>query len=289
MESEKQRCRSNNDFGGLKRRFQNMIKMIAMDFDWTIIDHSKEKLDERVGCEFIDEMNRFIKNGNHAGIVSGRMFGAFEFEMKAMRVDWANPFPDFLVAREAYIYQLKNNEYIEEKEYNVDMNSRIMRFNRKIAHHMDDILDLCKNEGINVTNFITYGDFASEISVKEEDADRAMELVQHYINSNFEDGAVHRNCTAITVYYKPAGKGNTLLQVARIFGLKPCEILAIGDNYNDISMIDSKLGFIGGCVGNAEENIKKIVKAGGGYVGDGIAFRGVLDILKQARKDGLLE
>lgn len=79
------------------------------------------------------------------------------------------------------------------------------------------------------------------------------------------------------------------MQVARIFGLKPCEILAIGDNYNDISMIDLKLGFVGGCVGNAEENIKKIVKAGGGYVGDGIAFRGVLDILKQARKDGLLE
>lgn len=266
-----------------------MIKMIAMDFDWTIVDHSKQEQSEKVGREFIDAMNRFIKNGGHAGIVSGRVWWNFEFEMKAMGVDWGNTFPDFLIAREAYIYHLKEHEYIEEKDYNTDMNARVMRFNRKIAHNIDSIMDLCEKEGINVTNFITYGDFATEIHVEKEDADKAMELVNNFITDRFSDGAVHRNGTAITVYYKPAGKGNTLLAASKIFGIKPCEILAIGDNYNDISMIDSKLGFIGACVGNADDNIKKIVKSGGGYVGEGIAFRGILDILGQVKKDGLID
>ena len=88
---------------------------------------------------------------------------------------------------------------------------------------------------------------------------------------------------------KGAEKGNALLAATKAFGLKPSEVLAIGDNYNDVSMIDGKLGFVGACVGNADDNIKKIVKDGGGYVGDGFAHRGVLDVIRQLKKDGLID
>lgn len=88
---------------------------------------------------------------------------------------------------------------------------------------------------------------------------------------------------------KDAGKGNALLAATKAFGLKPSEVLAIGDNYNDVSMIDGKLGFVGACVGNADDNIKKIVKDGGGYVGEGFAHRGVLDVIRQLKKDGLID
>ena len=63
-------------------------------------------------------------------------------------------------------------------------------------------------------------------------------------------------------------------------------MLAIGDSYNDISMIDGKLGFVGACVGNAEEEIKNIVKTGGGYIGNETAYKGVADILYQLKDDG---
>ena len=117
-----------------------------------------------------------------------------------------------------------------------------------------------------------------------------MELLADFVKEkDINDAAVHRNGVMVTIYSKYAGKGKTLLEAAKHFHIEPDEVLAIGDSYNDISMIDGKLGFVGACVGNADEKIKKIVKDGGGYVGNGIAYKGVADILCQLKKDGKIE
>lgn len=138
---------------------------------------------------------------------------------------------------------------------------------------------------ISVYDFIVYGDFATEITVDHGQADEAMALMKKFIKrKGLLDAAVHRNCNAVTVYSKCAGKGKALLAAARHFGLEPAEVLAIGDNYNDESMIDGKLGFVGGCVGNADEKLKSIVRAGGGFVGTGTAYKGILDIMRQAQE-----
>lgn len=270
--------------------FWNMIKMIAMDFDWTIVDHSKKNAKDRVGKNIIEILNRFIERGNYAGIVSGRAVWDFEREFGYMGIEWANPFPNYVIAREAYIYETKNNEYIEKKEYNLPVREKIMELNKKISSYFNDIFEMYKLEEIIVTNFFIYGDFAVEIHVKSEEAQRAMELMNKFIvKHNIKNAAVHRNGNMITIYNQIAGKGNTLLAAAELFGLKPGEVLAIGDNYNDISMIDGKLGFIGACVGNAEIGIKEIVKAGGGYIGKAAAYEGIIDVIKQLEYDGLIE
>lgn len=54
---------------------------------------------------------------------------------------------------------------------------------------------------------------------------------------------------------KNASKGNALLKVADIYGIKPQEVIAIGDSENDLSMIRN--AGLGITVANAKEKIKK--------------------------------
>lgn len=265
-----------------------MIKMIAMDFDWTLVDHSVKK--NKVGKELIDELNSFIKKGNYAGIVSGRVYWNFQTELESFGIEWANPFPNYIIAREAYIYKIDKDNYIENEEYNPEIKQKIMALNVELAKHLDEIIALYKRENIKINNFMVYGDFGVEIHVAEKDAQKAMLVMEEFVkDKNIKDAAVHRNGIMITIYHKQAGKGNTLLEAAKSFGIKPQEVLAIGDNYNDISMIDGKLGFVGACVGNADDNIKEIVRNGGGYVGEGMAYRGILDVIRQLKADGLMD
>lgn len=265
-----------------------MIKLIGMDLDWTIIDYTPGA--KMIGKELIEELNGFIEKGNYAGIVSGRPLWGFHDSFVICGSQWGMTFPNFVVSREAYIYDVKNGDYIDVKDYNQPVREKIMNFNRKFAAQVNDVLTMYKDNCIKVNDFIVYGDFATEIMVEKDKADKAMELMNKFLKEkNLNDALVHRNCNSITVYNKGAGKGKTLLGVAKHFGLEPSEILAIGDNYNDISMIDGRYGFIGACVGNADDNIKNIVRQGGGFVGNGTAHNGITDIIRQVKEKGLMK
>lgn len=265
-----------------------MIKMIAMDYDWTLLDYSGQE--PFIGKETIDLINRFINAGGYAGIVSGRQYWDFRGEFKSMGLPWAEKFPNYIIGREAYIYEVDGLNYTEFSEHNEKMHKNITALTRKMTAYLEDILTLYEKNNIQVTNFFVYGDFAVEIHTVKEDAQKAMELLSEFVKEKgITDAAVHRNGVMVTVYSKYAGKGKTLLAAAGHFGINPGEVLAIGDSCNDITMIDGKLGFVGACVGNAEDRVKEIVKAGGGYVGNGTAYKGIADILYQLKKDEKIE
>jgi hydroxymethylpyrimidine pyrophosphatase-like HAD family hydrolase len=74
----------------------------------------------------------------------------------------------------------------------------------------------------------------------------------------------------------PAGcsKGSALLRLAAIRGIKPAEILAIGDNWNDVSMLEMAGRTV--LMGNAPNDLKQIATERGWLVGrrhdeDGVA------------------
>ena len=262
-----------------------MIKMIAMDYDWTLLDYSGQE--SIIGRETIDLINRFTNGGGYAGIVSGRQYWDFYYDFKRMGLPWSEHFPNFIIGREAYIYEVNGLNYTEAAEHNRLMHKKITALTRKMTAYMEEIFAMYEASNIRVTNFYVYGDFAVEIHTEKEDAQKAMELLSEFVRvRKIEDATVHRNGVMVTVYSKSAGKGNALLAAAKHFGVQPYEVLAIGDSYNDISMIDGKLGFVGACVGNAEEEIKNIVKTGGGYIGNETAYKGVADILYQLKDDG---
>lgn len=84
-----------------------------------------------------------------------------------------------------------------------------------------------------------------------------------------------RNLSIVDILPAGCSKGAALLQLAARRGLEAGEILAIGDNWNDVSMLE-----VAGCkvlMGNAPEDLKETAKERGWPVGrrhdeDGVAY-----------------
>ena len=77
-----------------------MIKLLALDYDWTMLDYSAHK--PAFSQDLLDYLTRFIAAGGIAGIVSGRTEESLRHEASANGWDWEAPFPSFCVLQEAY-------------------------------------------------------------------------------------------------------------------------------------------------------------------------------------------
>jgi hydroxymethylpyrimidine pyrophosphatase-like HAD family hydrolase len=86
----------------------------------------------------------------------------------------------------------------------------------------------------------------------------------------------------------PAGcsKGNAVMNLARMRGVKREEILAIGDNWNDVSMLEAADSAV--LMANAPDDLKAVAKARGWAVGRRHDEDGVAEAL-EAALDGALE
>ena len=74
---------------------------------------------------------------------------------------------------------------------------------------------------------------------------------------------------------KNIDKGIALQELMEMYGIKPEEVLAIGDNMNDIGMLTCVPNSV--AIGNAREEVKAVCK----YVADTNANDGVLQILRK--------
>ena len=72
--------------------------------------------------------------------------------------------------------------------------------------------------------------------------------------NKFQVVSSYRNC--FEVMAKTTSKGNALKKICDYYGIHRNEIIAIGDNENDISMIE--FAGLGVAMGNAEEEVKEI-------------------------------
>jgi Predicted hydrolases of the HAD superfamily len=265
-----------------------MIKIIATDFDWTLIDHSgKGFLINRELKAFFDA---YIEDGNYVGIVSGRIYPEMTEIINNMGYAWGNPYPNFTVYKEAYLADI-----IDGKKHDFTQNEltrkRVLSVVRKITRFVDEWIGEVEKQGIYCREWKVGCDSNFDMNFKTlADSEKAGEIIANCVaNTELCDVCrVTRNALIVGVAVKEINKGTALLAFAKEKGIAPNEILAIGDSFNDESMTDGKLGFLGGCVGNGEENLKNIVRVGGGYIGEGVASDSVLDIIKKVQKDALL-
>ena len=93
------------------------------------------------------------------------------------------------------------------------------------------------------------------------------------------DLACNRNARLVQIHDARAGKGLALAELARLWEIRPEQVLAIGDSHNDLSMLDAPRGFQVATVGNADEHVKTLVAQRRGYVAAGVAGAGVLEAL----------
>jgi hydroxymethylpyrimidine pyrophosphatase-like HAD family hydrolase len=113
-----------------------------------------------------------------------------------------------------------------------------------------------------------------------QDADKAAEIRQWLAGQLSESGdalVANRNGRLVQLHDAATGKGLVLLELARVWGIQPAEVVAAGDSANDFSMLDGRHGFNALCPANADDGIKEAVRTAGGYVASERIGLGVLE------------
>ncbi len=256
------------------------IKLIACDFDQTLFMPE---------IAFPDETMKYIRHLHDLGIqfviVSGRTPNEMKLLLEEKGVNWANPFPDFLICMEKYILNTQGQALNEQAE---QWNKQVSQ-NKLKADALKDIfvelLSSLNKEGIPLESYSFSSRSGIElICPQPELADKARKIVKNFITGKIDETKfiISGNLYSIAITPSWPTKGDTLQFLAtNILGLKEKQVLAIGDHINDIPMLDGNKGFVSATVINAHSDVKSLVEQVHGIIANKIGPAGVGEILKQ--------
>lgn len=263
------------------------IGIIGMDFDLTLVDYPEGK--PHVPARTLDLLADLVRGGTEVGIVSGRYWWEMRDTLTEAGLAWGNPFPSFVAARETFIYWFREGRMTPDDEWNLPRGEEAAELARVLVPRETEFVTALEAEGLKMRRFILWGDYGMEMHfASAEEAERAREHLARWVAS-IRLARTHRNRFLAHVVLATAGKGRSLLRAAQSRGLRPDQVLAIGDTLNDLDMLDGALGFWTGAVGNADDVIKDAVTAAGGVVAEAAAGDGVAEIIATYRERGLVK
>lgn len=263
------------------------IQMLAMDFDNTLYDHNEGKA--TIHPELLTYLKLFIEQGGYAGIVTGRRLYDMQLLFEIMDIPWGTPYFNYYIYRESFVDFVEDGTQTSWEEYNLPARKRISDSMYRLGHYAGDWQARMAEHGLEVASWDLYGDFALEYRMESpEQAQKAIPLLQDLLATEGleEEYHIHRNVRLATIIDGQSGKGNVLHAAAQHVGLAPHQVLAIGDSLNDLPMMKPEMGFVPGCVGNADQPLIDAVMARKGYIGKGRATDSILDIIDQLADEG---
>ena len=258
---------------------KHKIKLIALDLDGTLLEHDKSVLPEvRIF------LSKLVKRGVKITTASGRPFDYQVRILEKNRLGKFSGFPHAIIANEQDIFLLTENDYEPLREHNAFLRKRweellplvksIVSFELKRLTSMgvkvrkwpDTDEEMLRRKIIGLLFENTY-----EAVLEEQILKRTL-VSSLYCNRHFN---------LVQIMLREAGKGNAVMKLARIWNIKPNEVLCIGDASNDLSMLNCNLGFIPATFKNAENEVKNEVRRCNGYIASQPCGKGILEILSK--------
>jgi len=262
------------------------IRMVGVDFDLTLIE-------DRNGRPYLppdtyEMLIALIDSGTEVGIVTGRGAWAVHKLLEQAGITWGQPFPTFICPREVFLYWITDGKLQPDQVWNQARSKDIASLVSWITPRQYEWHRTIEAAGLEIAHWILWGDYGLEIGMNSpEEAEHTRQMLSGWVQ-DMPLARVHRNHALAHVVIATGGKGNALLHAASERSLAPEQVLAIGDSLNDLQMLDGKLGMHGGAVGNADPAVKQAVEAAGGVVATQPASRGIGEILRHYRQEGLL-
>lgn len=234
-----------------------MLKLIFSDLDDTLLDSKKTVSDETIN--FIKDLKdtRFIVN-------SGRL--PYNMELIKQYIDLSN----MVCGNGAYIildgkliysccldkkdaYELL--DYAYSKGYSprlyldsglyITEESKMLTAVKVNMVTKTKLFDLLKNE--NAYKIAFYDRNVENLEDIKCYVDSIENIICEYSDSDF-----------LECHHKDTSKGNAIEIVSKLLNVKPDEVLAIGDNENDLSMFNR--GYHSACPYNACDRVKNVVE-----------------------------
>lgn len=237
------------------------IRCVALDFDLTMFDYSRPK-DTRV---LMPWFQRLHDAGVLVGIASGRTLENLGEELRRIDMAWSEPFPQFVIHEEFYIHWPDAPEQDEIGQWNQACAVSVQELCREVRPHFDSCAAQMEGLGIGIEAGVAENDAGLTLVLENPaGAERARILLQDMMPSD-SAARVSRNHHILLATPAEHHKGSALDRLRSLGGLHPCDVLAIGDNLNDLAMMEEARGFRCATVQNADPKVQKVVAGRGGH------------------------
>lgn len=243
------------------------IQLISTDFDGTIFsEFENPPIPPRLQALLAALQSR----GGRWVINTGRDLASL---METLARAHPSVHPDALVLVEREIYLRQDGRYVPMPGWN----EACTRDHGALFHQIRPALPALFQELSRFRAASFYEDAFSPLCVIAETNDVADE-VQHRLEAfarSVPRLAVVRNDVYIRLAHDTYDKGSALAELGRHFGFGPEHILAAGDHYNDLPMLDPRRAKWLVAPANAIPEVQAKVRAGNGFLSDLRAGAGV--------------
>lgn len=247
--------------------------VLGFDYDDTLVLKGKPPT---VDARFF-ECLKWVRStyGAAWGIATGRSL----FQLMEGLQESGFPFlPDFVVTREREIYfPGQFGRWVPHEEWNRRCEKDHHRLFRRCRRMLGRIRQFVEEETDG--RWVSVEGDAAGIEASTNDE---MDLIQEFVEkvANHSKLTYERNSIYLRFSHVKYRKGTGLLEAAERWGIEPAQILAVGDNYNDLSMLSPEVCEACGCPANALPAVKEYVAARGGKVAGKSGSVGVIEIMK---------
>ena len=237
------------------------IRCVALDFDLTMFDYSRP-MDTRV---LMPWFQRLHDAGVMVGIASGRTLDNLGEELRRIDMSWSQPFPHFVIHEEFYIHWPDGPDQDEIRQWNQACAISVRELCREVRPHFDACATLMEGLGIGIEMGVAETDAGVTLVLENPaGAERARGLLHDMMPAD-SSARVSRNHHILLATPAEYHKGSALDRLRLLGGLHQSDVLAIGDNLNDIAMLEELRGFRCATVLNADPKIRDLVAGRGGH------------------------
>lgn len=249
------------------------LRLLSTDFDGTLIGPAGE---ERCPEPLADFLREHQGRGGLWAVNTGR---GLDHILEGLDAFAAPVLPDYLLVNERAIYRREGRAWNSHEEWNDLCRKRHEELNDTASELFDVLHQMAQDSANTVTvvweDNLPTGLITSSESVMEELVGRITEVAQTVPEFSFQ-----RNSIYLRFCHRDYHKGSSLKELCRIERIRSEEVFAVGDHFNDTSMLDGISAGMTACPANAVVTVKETVRRAGGYLAKASWAHGVVEALQ---------
>ena len=258
------------------RHLQNAQWLLGFDFDGTLADLTDG---HSVPQEFFRTINTLNSHTPTAwGICTGR---SLDFLIEGMENAQFPYWPDFVVSQERDLFYLDQNEahYSADEERNALASSALENLMERNQVTINKAKAFVQNETKGQWVSVP-GDPAGVIATHEDEISALTEVYDTCPHKS-PDLEYQRNSIYLRFSHRDYCKGTAIQYLQDRYSIPHSQTLVMGDNFNDLSMLNAKVAQHYGGPANSIERLKTELKSNGGFVTKASYAHGVIEAINE--------
>ena len=230
------------------------MKLIASDFDGTLTRNG------RIWEEDLEAIVKWRKAGNLFGVISGRVLFGIEYEVERHNIEY-----DYLVGasggqaedskkKELFGYKCSHEHILDMAQFILENGGQ----NCGVGYERTHVTLFDRGRKINEIdmNLLESIPYTYQMNTYFKTDEEAM-IFTEKVNEKFKGVfTAHQNGVCVDIPPYGVTKATGIAKVAEIYGVDKKDIITVGDNCNDITMLKA---FNGVAVANARTEVKNVV------------------------------